>query len=414
MSIKLVNQPRVESILDREGLDGLVVVNPINFYYFSGYWGFFNTPTGFDGSYFAVLPRDSDKKPSMVIPALEIRRIETKGRPWIKDIFSYTSDGDGSSFDDNSPKGMDYEGWPINQTAKLTQREKNWKKIVEDFKDSYNENSFQALVRAIKSSHLDGKKILIDDLRIERWLEKEKKLNIECIYKPHLFNEMRMVKTENEIKILKKAAIINEEAMLSSINFMQEGLKWSDVENHYMSEMAHRGGRGVYLMCGVGELPDGRCRKNEPIMFDALGQFEHYHGDFGRCAVIESPTQEHIEKHQSLLEGWSKAKEYLYPGATYSQISNEVGNYVRNIGFRDFRNPIVHSLGLEHTDDPKLFGTQPGVKKSQALENNMVINIDMPFTEVGWGSVHMEDTILITDDGYERLSDSSFELVISE
>ena len=44
----------------------------------------------------------------------------------------------------------------------------------------------------------------------------------------------------------------------------------------------------------------------------------------------------------------------------------------------------------------------------------MAINIDMPFTEVGWGSVHMEDTILITDDGYERLSDSSFELVISE
>ncbi len=84
MSIKLVNQPRVESILDREGLDGLVVVNPINFYYFSGYWGFFNTPTGFDGSYFSVLPRESDKKSSMVIPALEIRRIETKGRPWIK------------------------------------------------------------------------------------------------------------------------------------------------------------------------------------------------------------------------------------------------------------------------------------------------------------------------------------------
>ena len=59
MSVKLVNQTRVESILDREGIDGLVVVNPINFYYFSGYWGFFNTPSGFDGSYFSVLPRNS-------------------------------------------------------------------------------------------------------------------------------------------------------------------------------------------------------------------------------------------------------------------------------------------------------------------------------------------------------------------
>ena len=43
----------------------------------------------------------------------------------------------------------------------------------------------------------------------------------------------------------------------------------------------------------------------------------------------------------------------------------------------------------------------------------MVINIDMPFTEIGWGSVHMEDTILITDKGYERLSISDFELLIA-
>jgi Xaa-Pro aminopeptidase len=40
----------------------------------------------------------------------------------------------------------------------------------------------------------------------------------------------------------------------------------------------------------------------------------------------------------------------------------------------------------------------------------MVINIDMPFTEIGWGSVHMEDTILITTDGFERLSSADFNL----
>ena len=80
------------------------------------------------------------------------------------------------------------------------------------------------------------------------------------------------------------------------------------------------------------------------------------------------------------------------------------------MGFDSFRNPVVHGLGLEHTDDPKSIGTQPGVKISQLLEKNMIINIDMPFTEIGWGSVHMEDTILITDDGFERLSTADFSL----
>ena len=38
----------------------------------------------------------------------------------------------------------------------------------------------------------------------------------------------------------------------------------------------------------------------------------------------------------------------------------------------------------------------------------MIVNVDMPHSEIGWGSVHMEDTVLITKDGFERLSTSDF------
>ena len=194
---------------------------------------------------------------------------------------------------------------------------------------------------------------------------------------------------------------------------MYDGAGWDEIENHYMSEMAKKGGRGVYLLCGVGDLPNEVCRKNEPIMFDALGQYKRYHGDFGRCAVIEKPNSIQVERHQAILEGWKIAQQYLTPGTTYKDISTKVGDYIRGLGFKNFRDPVVHSLGLEHTDDPKLVGAQPGSKPDQVLEANMVINVDMPFTEIGWGSVHMEDTVLITDNGFERLSKSDFGLRIS-
>jgi Xaa-Pro aminopeptidase len=42
----------------------------------------------------------------------------------------------------------------------------------------------------------------------------------------------------------------------------------------------------------------------------------------------------------------------------------------------------------------------------------MVVNVDMPHTEIGWGSVHMEDTVIITDDGYERLTTADFGLLV--
>lgn len=47
---------------------------------------------------------------------------------------------------------------------------------------------------------------------------------------------------------------------------------------------------------------------------------------------------------------------------------------------------------------------QPGVRPDAVLEPGMVVNVDMPFTEIGWGSVHIEDTVVITPGGCEPLT----------
>ncbi len=163
-------------------------------------------------------------------------------------------------------------------------------------------------------------------------------------------------------------------------------------------------------MCGVGELPAQYVRTGEPIFLDALGQYRHYHGDFGRCAVVGKPSVKHLDYHASLLTGWEVAQEFLKPGVRYSELSAAVGEAVRKSGLSTFRNPVVHSVGLEHTDDPKPYGVQPQTKPDQVLQANMVVNVDMPHSEIGWGSVHMEDTVLITNDGFERLSTADFSL----
>jgi len=42
----------------------------------------------------------------------------------------------------------------------------------------------------------------------------------------------------------------------------------------------------------------------------------------------------------------------------------------------------------------------------------MVVNVGMPHTEIGWESVQMEDTGLITDEGCECLSTADFSIRI--
>ena len=410
---KLLNETRARELLERDGLDGLIAQQPINQYYLSGYWGLFNTPVGYDGSYFALLPRRGDAPAALVLPALEIRRLETVGGCWMPGVFAHSAPDGDAELPDATPRGRHYTGWPTRENVPLGALEQRWVGSVAQLGRETSPDAFWALARAIKAAGLARGRVATDDARIAGWLAGCGLAGLRCEYRPALFNEIRLVKTEAELVLMREAARINESALLAAADGMREGASWDEIENFYMAEMARRGGRGVYLMCGVGGLPTGRVRRGEPVLFDALGQYQRYHGDFGRCAVVGEPTPEHRQRHHALCTGWDAALPLLRPGVRYSELAAAIGDAVRRAGLRDFRDPIVHSLGLEHTDDPKPYGVQPQTKPDQVLLADMVVNVDMPHTEIGWGSVHMEDTVVITRDGCERLASADFSMLIA-
>jgi len=412
----LLNQSRARELLVRENAAGLIAHNPINQYYLSDYWGIFNRPVGYEGAYFSLFAKDEQAPAALIIPALEIRRLETLNKKtsdgtWVPNVFSYSGPMDENQLlPDDTPKGQDYLGWLPGQDATLEPLEQRWLNITEQLGDKMSPNAFWAVLRAIKAAGLEGQTVIVDDVRIENWLASIGFDDINCVYNPQLFNEIRMVKTTDELLLIREAARINERAMLCAADAIYGGATWAEIESVYLSEMAKQGGQGVYLLCGLGELPAGEIRLNEPVMIDALGQYQRYHGDFGRCVVLGEPSERHQKLHSILCLGWEVAQQWLKPGVRYSELSEAVGHAVRSAGFKNFRNPIVHGLGLEHTDDPKPFGVQPQTKMDQVLQTNMVVNVDMPHTEIGWGSLHVEDTVVITDSGFELLSEADLSI----
>jgi Xaa-Pro dipeptidase len=406
----LLNQHRAIELMERDGLDALVAVTPLNTYYLSDYWGMFQTPGGYDAAYFAVLPRDPGRPAALVLPALEIRRLETKGGSWMPNVFAHSDAAAERHFPDGTLKGADYAGWPTRPGAALGDLEARWVGIVRRLGQQMSANAFWAVARALKAAGLAQARLGTDDARIAGWLEACGLTDVECRYRPQLFNEIRLVKTPREIELMTLAARANENALLAAAGALRDGSTWDELETVYLMEMLRQGARGVYLACGVGELPHGKVRPGEPVMFDALGHVARYHGDFGRCAVLGEPSAEHRRRHRAINIGWEAAQAYLRPGVRYSELAAGVAAVVRREGIPDFREPLVHSLGLEHTDDPKPAGAQPQTRPDQVLQENMVINVDMPHTEIGWGSVHMEDTVQITADGCRRLGTADFSL----
>jgi len=415
--MRLCNVDRANDLMARDGLDAIIAHNPLNQYYLSNYWGLFNTPGGYDGSYISLLPANNTSGAALVVPALELRRLETTGGTWMENIFSYFTDNDDvvESFADGTPKGKAYLGWQPADDASgdvYTELDKKWLVIVNRYGQQMSPNAFWALARAIKHAGLEGARIGVDDPRIGLWLNECGIHGIDAVYSPSFFNEIRLVKTPDELAIMETAANINEQALLKAAHSLREGITWAEVQKIYMADVASNGGRGVYVACGLGELPAGHVRRDEPVMFDGLSQYQRYHGDFGRCAVVGEPSEKHKRYHRAICAGWDTAQELLKPGISYSELSVQVGISVRQAGIKDFRDPVVHGLGLEHTDDPKPYGVMPQTKPDQILQKNMVINVDLPHSEIGWGSVHLEDTVVITGDGFKRLSKASLDMVI--
>ena len=124
--LKLVNHDRAIQIMERENLDGLIAQLPVNSYYLSGYWGLFNTAVGYDGSYFALLPRDPSAPAALIVPALEIRRLETEKRKgegtWMEAVYAYSdvAQEEMELLPDGSPPGSVYTGWPVREGASTT------------------------------------------------------------------------------------------------------------------------------------------------------------------------------------------------------------------------------------------------------------------------------------------------------
>jgi hypothetical protein len=104
--------------MQRQGLDGLVVCLPHNVYYLSSYWGLLMSAAHFDAAFFALLPTREDQPASLILPSMELRRLESAGGTWMPETFIYTSPGEEQ--DQIAIDGRSYSGWPVRDGAELT------------------------------------------------------------------------------------------------------------------------------------------------------------------------------------------------------------------------------------------------------------------------------------------------------
>ncbi|CCA92873.1 M24 family metallopeptidase [Novosphingobium sp. PP1Y] len=413
----LLNRERANRIMDREGLDALVAVAPINVYYLSDYWGalmrmrrsFYN---------YAVLTRDESKPSALIVTGVEhLRFFHNPAATWMENRMPYVHPiyQDRRDFDPDveDPEAIEYGmKWPISHDT-LSPRDKEYLAYMEAHRGKASVNALYALKKGLQEAGLESARIGSDDPRIGPWLHEIGLPGVMISEATTLFREIRMVKTPREIELMRQVARMNEEALEAVIDSLRVGMPRTELERIYNVEIARRGGRGLYLATGQHGTNNnlGGVLETETITFDGLCEYQNYHGDLGRVAVCGSPRPDVVERVKALEIGCETLLKTIRPGITANEVTSTVIEAVRKGGFEGFFFATPHSIGLEHSDHMIPIGpTLPGGNGEFVFEENMIFSLDMPYYEIGWGNLHVEDQILVTANGAEPLTNCDVSL----
>lgn len=413
---RLLNVERAYEVMDKYGLDGLVASTPVNIYYLSSHGGIMQW-MGRPFSTFAFFPRNEDAPPAIILSAVMLYHLDYRPT-WMPSIQAFTM----PLRDESGNVQLDHDGrpianpktsfWPVGDGEK-SDRDKLQLALFKAYEGKTSATPLAALVKALQDGGAAKGKIGFDDPRVAPWLRDQGLPDIKDVDALNIFKEIRMVKTENEIDLLREAAQRNEVALNYAIEQIEPGYPLEEIELAHARMWGELGGRGKWMIANIDGLNSGVVSKGDFMKLDSVGVYKGYHGDVGRTVMVGDPPDSLVKR----IEADTKCSRLVYdavkPGMKFSEASKMFYDLMMQEGVPNgFGAP--HNVGLEHTDQPWPTGAElPGAFNDDfTFEDGTVYTLDMPYSEVGWGTTHVEDMIVVRNDGYEALSSMDTSLKI--
>jgi len=401
-----MNLERAYQVMAAEGLDGLIVSNPVNVYHMTGYW----PASARMGPHFrlhALLSRDPDQPIALVSPEFTYYYLLTDNDyRYPHAVYLFTGPADDEAF--SAARDGGYVGQPAAAASRMfvdrefetmPAREQARQARVRSVTATTPASASRefALLRALRELGMDRGRIAIDDPQVAGVFS-ESGLSATLTAADDTLKRIRLIKSPREIELMRLASAANVAAADAAMSLAREGATLRELRTSFFSEAARRGNRGVFMVLdGVSaEGVDATLRDGHAFLFDAVSEGAGYHGDYARTVFVGEPAQTMKRVTQGIELGWQAVREALKPGLRLSEIP-EIGRAAMRKAGYDF-NVIFqpHSVGLYHGD---AFGLG-----DHELMEHMVLSVDCPIMETGvGGTAHLEDLMLITRDGAEAI-----------
>lgn len=228
---------------------------------------------------------------------------------------------------------------------------------------------------------------------------------------------VRARKTSDEIELLRRSAVLAEDGISAAIDAARPGSTEKELAAVVAGVMVAGGADPRFVVVTSGErsalsdcfATDRPLAVGELVRFDVGGVLDGYWSDIGRTAVVGPPSPQQQSRYDAILDGEQAQLDLARPGASAEELFSTAVRTVEAGGLAPYRrHHCGHGIGLEVYEPPII---SPGVPT--LLEEGMTFCFETPYYELEWGGMMVEDTLVITADGYRLLnvSDRSMRVI---
>ena len=232
--------------------------------------------------------------------------------------------------------------------------------------------------------------------------------SVQFVNGEKLLEEIRAIKTDEEVEAIKKAVKITELGMETAIKTIRPGISESDVELEAEYVMRKAGGRVPvinYVSSGKRSLmahhtPSAKkIEEGEVVTLDIHGGFKGYCADLARTVVCGKIRKEVKEAYDCLIRAEEKAIDLCRKGERMVEVKKIF--YQKLSEGKDLKflmGPVLHGVGIMNSEMPYFQFPYHEKGYPEVLEKNMVLalsNLGL-YSKKGWG-VRIEDTYLVTE-----------------
>lgn len=143
-----------------------------------------------------------------------------------------------------------------------------------------------------------------------------------------------------------------------------------------------------------------KLRKNDIVLCDIGALYQGYCSDLTRTFFLGSISPLGRKIYDTVARAQKLAIQAVKPGVQAAQIDRIARDEIERAGYgRRFIHSTGHGVGVEIHEAPSV-----GPTSTDVLEPGMIITVEPGIYLQGWGGVRIEDTMRVTETGYDILT----------